>query len=227
MSSTQKIAAPKQTRYNQYMEAFSDKDIAKIKAWLGTGSINIFGMPFAGKDTHGRELVKLFDGILIGGGHIIRSGDKQHMKDHIAKGLLTPTDEYLALMLPYFSEPDFDGKPLILSSVGRWFGEEKEVYKATNDSGHPTKVVLYIDISADELHRRWQKSLKLDDRGRRHDDAEHILQTRIDEFNTKTLPVIAYYKDKGLLIHIDGNGTQAETLQKILQGLKYFVDEST
>lgn len=207
-------------RYTQPMEQASQ--IETIKKWLDTGSINIFGLPFAGKDTHGRELAELLDAELIGGGQIIRSDlTPQHMKDHIAKGLLTPTDEYLALMLPYFSQPRFTGRPFILSSVGRWFGEHAHVYTALADAHHELKAVLYIDISTDELRKRWEASLTLQDRGIRHDDAEHILETRINEFQTKTLPVINYYRDKGLLIQIDGDQPQAQTLTTILSELRY------
>ena len=30
--------------------------LAKIKAWLGTGSLNVFGLPMSGKDTVGERL---------------------------------------------------------------------------------------------------------------------------------------------------------------------------
>jgi len=202
------------------------RQIKKLKTWLDSGSINIFGLPFAGKDTHGRELAQLLDAELIGGGAIIRSDlTPRHMKDHIAKGLLTPTDEYLDLMLPYFSQTQFDNKAFVLSSVGRWFGEHTHVRRALQESGHPLKAVLFIDISIDELHRRWEASLTLQDRGQRHDDAEHILETRILEFETKTKPVIDHYQSERLLIHIDGNGTQAKTLDHIIEGLDSFIGE--
>jgi adenylate kinase len=194
--------------------------LQKIKTWLGSGSINIFGLPFAGKDTHGKELTELFDGHLIGGGEIIRSSSTpQHMKDHIAGGVLTPTDEYLELMLPYFNQPKFKGKPLILSSVGRWFGEQLPVSHAAKDSGHEIKAVLFLDITRNEQLKRWKTSLHLQDRGKRHDDAEHILETRNQEFETKTLPVINYYKQQGLLLEINSNGTKHETLNLIIEKL--------
>ena len=197
-----------------------ERQIKIIKSWLGTGSINIFGYPFAGKDTHGRELAKLLDAELIGGGEIIRSDETpQHMKDHIAAGVLTPTHEYLQMILPYFSQEKFNNRPLILSSVGRWFGEHTNVKEAAQASGHPMKAVLFLDISLGEMHKRWEASLHLGDRGKRHDDAEHVLETRIKEFQTKTLPVIDHYRDEGLLITIAGSGTQSQTLDLILDKL--------
>jgi adenylate kinase len=197
-----------------------ESEIEKIKKWLGSGSINIFGLPFAGKDTHGRELSKLLEAPLIGGGEIIRSTlAPKHMKDHIATGQLSPTDEYLALVLPYLSQNKFADKPLILSSVGRWFGEHIPVRTAAADSGHPIKAVIFLDIDSSELHKRWEASLKLMDRGSRHDDAEHVLDTRIHEFQTKTLPVIDFYRQQDLLIEIDGKPEKSLVSQTIISKL--------
>lgn len=55
------------------MEHLSDNDIQTIKQWLGKGAINIFGLPFSGKDTHGHQLAKLFDASIMGGGDILRN----------------------------------------------------------------------------------------------------------------------------------------------------------
>jgi adenylate kinase len=176
-------------------------DIHTIAGWLGTGSINIFGLPFSGKDTHGTKLAELFDAALISGGDILRnSPSSTDIKNHIAQGNLAPTDQYLAVVLPYLSGPNFAGRPLILSSVGRWHGEEDSVMEAAAASGHPIKAVIYLSITSSEAMKRWQ----LAERGREDDAAEDILLRRFDEFEQKTLPVIEYYRQKGLLIEVDG-----------------------
>lgn len=178
-----------------------DVQIKYIAQWLGSGSINIFGLPFSGKDTHGTELAKFFDAPLIGGGDILRSKvSPQHVKDHIATGNLTPSDEYLAIVLPYLSQDMFAGHPLILNTVGRWHGEEDSVMHAAEESGHPLKAIIFLDITTKEAHRRWQ----LAEREREDDAHVAILERRFAEFDEKTLPVIKYYRDKGLLIEIDG-----------------------
>lgn len=203
------------------MEISADKiKIAKIKAWLGTGSINIFGLPFAGKDTHCRELANLFGGVVIGGGDILRSQPtSSHVREHIAKGALAPTEEYMRIILPYFARAEFKGKPLILSSVGRWHGEEAGVLEATAESGHPLLVVIHLTINHGEVRRRWQTAQKLQDRGARRDNAEHVLDTRLKEFSTKTMPVLEFYKYQGMLIEVDGMPPREDVLQSIIQQL--------
>lgn len=194
--------------------------IAAIKTWLGTGSINIFGRPFAGKDTHGRELVALFDGVLLGGGDILRNSEiPEHVAELTRAGKLAPTEEYIKIVLPYLSREEFIGKPLILSSVGRWHGEEEGVLEATKDAGHPVKAVLYLDISEDAVRQRWQKKTHVGERGERHDDTEEILETRLEEYKEKTLPVIEFYKNDGLLIDIDSTLDKKTVLHNIIDEL--------
>jgi adenylate kinase len=195
------------------MEAANKKIVASIKHLLGSGSINIFGLPFAGKDTHGKELANMLDGVLISGGDILRSDiGPKHIKEHSAKGYLAPSDEYIQIISPYFQQASFRNKPLILSSVGRWSGEEKSILEVASLSGHEIKVVIYLKISENEVLKRWQ----LAERGR-HDDKElHILQNRFLEFSNKTLPVIQFYKDRGLLIEIDAMPKQEDVTSDIL-----------
>lgn len=199
------------------------KDTEKIDAiqkWLGAGTINIFGRPFAGKDTHGRELVSLFNGTLLGGGDILRNSIiPEHIEQQMRAGKLVTTDDYINIVLPFLSKQEFAGKPLILSSVGRWHGEEQGVLEATEESGHPTKAVIYLDLDEDKVHERWRATSHLGERGDRHDDTEAILDTRLEEYREKTIPVIEYYRQAGLLIEVDSSLTKEAALQAILDEL--------
>jgi adenylate kinase len=194
--------------------------LAAIRTWLGTGSINIFGRPFAGKDTHGRELAALFDGVLLGGGDILRNSVlPDHVKEPFHAGKLTPTKYYIKIVLPYLSREEFAGKPLILSSVGRWHGEEEGVLQATEDAGHPIKAALYLDISEDAVLERWNKKAHVGERGERHDDTKEAMMTRLEEYREKTLPVIDIYQKKGLLIDIDSTLEKKVVLDMIIDEL--------
>ncbi len=198
----------------------SDEHLQTIKQWLGNGSINIFGLPFSGKDTHGRELAKLFDAPLLSSGEILRGdGVPAHVKEAIDGGNLAPTDQFHAIVIPYLSKDEFAGKPLILSSVGRWEGEEQGVIEGAEKSGHPIKAVVYLNLSEEMVHNRYVASLEIGDRGDRADDAEHLLDNRINEFNTKTRPVINSYRQMDLLIEVNSDATKSEVLESILARL--------
>lgn len=198
----------------------SEENLIKLKKWLGNGSINIFGLPYAGKDTNGRILSDLLDAPLIGGGDILRNSIlPPNVKKDLDSGKLIPTDDYVRIVLPYLNNNDLRDKPLILSSVGRWIGEEEGVLKATEQSGHETKVVVYLYLSENALRQRWDVSQREKDRNNRADDAHHAIQTRIDEFYTKTLPVIEVYKQKNLLLEVNSDATKQEVIDSIISGL--------
>jgi adenylate kinase len=188
--------------------------------WLGSGTIDIFGRPFAGKDFQGRRLAQIFGGNLVGGGDILRrSSMPDDIKTYMKSGKLIPSDEYVNIVLPYLNQPHLSNKPLILSSVGRWHGEENGVIESVQKSGHPLKAVVYLDISNSESHDRWLAREINNDRSSRHDDTEEILNIRFTEFQEKTLPVIDYYRKFGALIEIDGKGARDEITKDIIDAL--------
>jgi adenylate kinase len=194
--------------------------IHTIKTWLGSGSINIFGRPFAGKDTQGRMLEKLFGGAMLGGGDILRGGTMPDpIKSAMHTGKLIPSEDYVGIVLPYLMKDEFKNIPLILSSVGRWSGEEIGVIDATNASNHSIKAVIYLDLDEDGVRQRWQNVQGHSDRGVRHDDTKEILEIRLKEFHDKTLPVIDYYQNLGNLLLISADATPEAISEAIIDGL--------
>ena len=202
------------------MELPRNEKISHIKEWLDTGSINIFGLPYAGKDTHGRELAKLLDGILMGGGDILRNSIiPEEVRAFMDRGELIPIESYISIVLPYLSNESFRGKPLVLSSVGRWKGEELGVLKAAEQSGHPLKAVIHLEVDDAAVRRRFERAKTAGDRETRVDDAEGILEKRLTEYHNKTLPVIDYYREIGLLIEIDALPPRENVLEAIIDAL--------
>ncbi|HMM62416.1 MAG TPA: nucleoside monophosphate kinase [Candidatus Saccharibacteria bacterium] len=191
-----------------------------IRNWLGSGSINIFGLPFSGKDSQGKILADLFNGELIGGGQILReSVIPDGVRRDLDSGILVPTADFIRIVLPFLSKPELAGKPLILSAVGRWHGEEDGVVGALDAANHPTKAVINLSITEESARRRWLEHENHKDRGERRDDSAEILENRFSEFSSKTLPVLEYYRERDLLIEIDGNGPRSDVTNSIISAL--------
>lgn len=202
--------------YNRGM----DEQIQTIKNWLGVGSINLFGRPFSGKDTQGERIVDALDAVLIGGGDILRSHDDPAKIEQImASGGLVPTDFYFELVLPYLSRAEFKDKPLILDAVGRSSGEEEVILKATKDSGHPLMAVVVLDISEEEVWKRFEAAKAVGDRDERADDRREVLANRLRKYQEKTLPVLDFYRQQGLLVTIDGTGSRDDVTAAIFETL--------
>lgn len=197
--------------------------IDQIAQWLGTGSINIFGRPFSGKDTQGARLSQIFNAPLIGGGDILRTHQEPaEIEQFLAKGGIIPSDYYLDLILPYLSQEQIKNYALILSSVGRAHGEEKIILKACQQANHAIKAVLYLDIPENQAWQRFKLADKLGDRGLRSDDQADSLRERLYKFKQKTLPVINYYKKAGLLVEVDGQLSREEVTHEIIDKLYKF-----
>ena len=61
---------------------------------------------------------------------------------------------------------------------------------------------------------------ELNDRGERADDANlKVFETRIQEFQEKTVPVLKHYEELGLLIKVDGNQSREEVYQSVIDAL--------
>lgn len=215
------------------MQQDQDKKIAKIKNWLGTGSINLFGLPFSGKDTIGKKLAEALNAKLLSSGDILRKSvdqaSKQALRDRNS-GKLTPTEEFRNIILPYFSLPALNDYPLVLSMVGRWIGEEQPTMEAARASGHPIKAVVLLNVSEAEVKSRWEAAQILQNRTgdpeedkRADDKTMAILQTRFDEFNTKVMPVIQVYQKMGILIPVNARQNREEVFASVIDSLANFV----
>lgn len=199
--------------------AFEEKTDA-IKTWLGTGSINIFGLPMSGKDTQGVKLAEALNAKFLSSGIIIRAMEKQQNKTYSNQGALIPTNVFYEWVLPFFERRDLFKYPLILSSIGRWSGEENQVMSVASGSSHPIKAVILLNLSEADVEKRFQEAKSLNDRGDRADDKDiKIFRTRLQEFHDKTLPVLQHYKTLGLLIEVNGDQTRENVFNEIIDKL--------
>jgi len=208
-----------------------EEKILHIKKWLGTGSINIFGRAFAGKDTVGKQLSEILNAEFLSSGDIVRAARKNtsdqaikaaaHVSD---TGAWMPMDEFKELIVPYLYADNIAGRALILSMVGRWIGEETPVMNALEKGGHNTKAVVVLNVTDNEIWRRWELANDVNSRnvGRADDSDKTKVQGRLDEFADKTLPVIEVYRQMGLVIEIDGERSREEVFGDVINQLYEF-----
>lgn len=205
-----------------------EEKIAKIKEWLGTGSINVFGLPYSGKDTVGLRLAELLGAKFLSSGLILRAAEKEdkELAKELAAGNLAPTDTFRRIIMPYFSRSDLADFPLVLSSVGRWEGEEYDIMDSAAKANHDIKAVVLLNISETEAEKRWEAARVLGDRGERSDDREKsILDNRIKEFIEKTMPVIETYRKREFLIPVHATGDRDAVFNSVIDELCEYIDK--
>ena len=197
-----------------------DDKIETIKDWLGTGSINIFGLPMSGKDTQGIKLAETLGAKFLSSGMIIRAMEEQTKNHYSKNGALIPTNVFYDWVLPYFERPDLFKFPLVLSSIGRWHGEEDQVMSVAAGAGHEIKAVIVLNVSEADVEQRFEVAKTLNDRGDRLDDKDsETFKTRLKEFREKTAPVIQHYNTLGLLIEVNGDQSRDQVFNEIVEKL--------
>lgn len=197
-----------------------EEKIQKIKEWLGTGSINIFGLPMSGKDTQGIRLAEAIGAKFLSSGMIIRAMEQETRKKYSNKGELIPSNVFYEWVLPYLERKDLFKFPLILSSIGRWMGEENQVMSVATGAGHEIKAVVILNISEADVTERFEEAKILKDRQEREDDKKiETFMTRIEEFRKKTLPVLKHYKDLGLLVEVNGDQLRDAVFNELVEKL--------
>ncbi len=194
--------------------------ISTIKTWLGTGSINIFGLPMSGKDTQGIKLAEALNAKFLSSGLIIRAKEAETKQEYSEHGALIPTNVFYEWVLPYFERPDLFEHPLILSSIGRWAGEETQVMSIAAGAGHAVKAAILLNVSESDVEKRFEVAKTLNDRGDRKDDNDiNTFHTRLEEFRSKTMPVLEHYRDLGLLVVVNGDQPREAVFNEIVEKL--------
>lgn len=221
---------PQPQQPTQPLEPSPAEKLVFLKNWLGTGSINIFGLPMSGKDTVGVKLAEALGGKFLSSGLIIRSMEAMKNKHLTDKGDLIETDLFYDWVLPYFDREDLKPFPLILSSIGRWFGEEDTVLDRAKTSGHEIKAAVVLNVSEADVSRRWETVATLkdrSDRGNRQDDlSPEVFEKRISEFREKTLPVLLHYRALGLLVEVKADLEREAVFYNLVDALYKFAQSS-
>lgn len=204
-----------------------ENQIQLIKNWLGTGSINIFGLPMSGKDTVGVKLAEAIGGKFLSSGIIVRAMEQSTNQDVTGAGKLMPSNLFYDWVLPYFEKKELWEYPLVLSSIGRWEGEEDQVMSVAKASGHPIRAAVMLQLSEQNVQERWEAAKLLGDRGMRPDDANpQIFQTRIQEYREKTVPVLKHYQELGLLVPVKADVPREEVFANVVEALANFSQHS-
>ena len=202
-----------------------NEKLEKIKSWLGTGSLNIFGLPMSGKDTVGMRLAEDLQAKFLSSGIIIRAYEAEQNEDMTGSGKLIPTNTFYDIILPYFSREELRNDPLVLSSVGRWSGEEDKIMEAAKAGGHEIKAVVMLDLTEEEVKNRFEAAKELNDRGERADDANiEVFETRLAEFREKTMPVLNHYDELKMLVKVPASGSRDEVYTNVIDRLVEFID---
>lgn len=182
----------------------------------------LMGPPGAGKGTQAAVIAKELDIPHISTGEIFRAnvGEGTQLgveaKKYMDKGEYVPDEITNAMVADRLAQPDtgngflLDGYPRTLEQVG-------ELDTILAGLGTPLEKVVEITANTEEVIQRLLK--RAQEQGRA-DDTEEVIRRRMEVYAEQTEPLVAVYRDKGLLVQVDGMGSVEEVSERLLGALK-------
>lgn len=174
--------------------------------------IVIIGIQGAGKSTQGNLLSKHLNIEYLSSGHIFREMAKEktplgrYIKETMNSGALISDDKTLEIVEEYLSHPEYNNG-YILDGFPRTV-PQAEAFK------NGLAKVIYLKVSDKEA--LWRISGRVSDR---EDETLNAIRKRIASFHEFTEPVIEYYRQKGLLVEVDGERDIQVIFNEILANL--------
>lgn len=181
----------------------------------------IVGPPGAGKGTQSALLTERFSIPDISTGNIFRANIRngtplgQQVKAIVDAGDYVPDSLTNALVTHRLEEPDaLDG--FLLDGYPRTLDQIAFLDELLAKRGQELDAVIQLVADKEEVVRRLRR--RAVDEGRT-DDTEDAIRHRQDVYARETAPLIPVFRDRGILIEVDGLGDVADVSARITEAL--------
>jgi len=181
----------------------------------------LLAAPGAGKGTQG---VRLADG--LGARHIaagdlfraaVSSGSDvgKLAAGYLARGELVPDQVVIDMMIPEVATAAtaggylLDGFPRNLDQATAFADSEERL-------GIRLDAVIFLEVDEEELVRRLLERAAIEGRA---DDTPEVIEKRLRLYEQETEPLIAYYRDRKILVSVNGAQSVEDVSRDILAGL--------
>ena len=179
------------------------------------------GPPGAGKGTQAQVVAERFGIPAISTGDIFRVNVSKgtelgvEAKRYMDAGEYVP-DSVTNLMVQHrIDEPDAE-KGFLLDGYPRTLAQVDELDGMIKFTGHELDAVVVLTVDSEELiHRLLQRA---ESEGR-SDDTEEVVRRRQEVYAEQTEPLIDVYRNRNLLIEVDGMGEVDEVTKRIFDAL--------
>lgn len=180
------------------------------------------GPPGAGKGTQAGIISEKLNIIHVSTGEILRSAIKnetelgKQAKSYIDKGELVPDRLVVDIIKDRLSQSDAESG-YILDGFPRNLEQAKVLDDILASMSQKIDHAINVDVPDNELVVRLLERARKEGRT---DDNETVIKNRLKVYNESTLPLINYYKEKNILIDIDGVGDIDEITNSILSSIR-------
>nr|WP_321407001.1 adenylate kinase [uncultured Carboxylicivirga sp.] len=186
----------------------------------------IFGPPGSGKGTQGVKIAEKYSLEHVSTGDLLRNAIHNNTaegviaKSFIDKGELVPDDVIIDIMDVFMEKLPVD-KGILFDGFPRTVAQAEALNGLLTDHGRSLSALLNLEVENDELIERLV--LRGQTSGR-SDDNKETIKKRLEVYEAQTLPVMDFYKKKGVYKSVKGVGDIEEIFANICQVLDKVVE---
>ena len=185
--------------------------------------IVLLGPPGSGKGTQSKFLVEKLGFIQISTGDLLRDQVQQkdssmgkEISEIMKNGELVPDEIVIKLIIEKITI--YKEKNIIFDGFPRNINQAKVLDESLEKISVSLDKAIFINVDYEILKERIISRInESGDDNKRSDDNVQTLVKRIDVYKKNTLPIVEYYKEKGILSEINGMLKIEEVSQQILK----------
>lgn len=176
----------------------------------------IFGRQGAGKGTQSVRLSEHFGAPHISTGDMLRlavgEGTEFGRKadEFMSAGNLVPDDVMIGVVRERLSKADAVERGFLLDGFPRTLPQAEALVGSIGEDG--LDIVLDLDVPLDVVTARMKG------RGRA-DDTDEAIARRLELYETETGPVLAWFRQRGMLVTVDGVGSEDEVFSRLVDAI--------
>ena len=179
--------------------------------------------PGAGKGTQGALIAAHFDIPHIATGELLRdhvarrTALGQSVKGYLDRGELVPDQIVLDMVRDAMIAAKAAGRGYVLDGIPRNMEQARAAYEIARELGMTADVALHLQADDAELTRRLLARAALEHRS---DDTAEVIAQRLALYHEVTAPIVAWYRDRGILVTVDAMRSAHEVGREILVTLE-------
>jgi adenylate kinase len=181
----------------------------------------LLGPPGAGKGTQAQIIAGLLGVPAISTGDIFRANVAEgtslgvEAKRYMDAGEYVPDEITNKMVRNRIDEPDAE-PGFLLDGYPRTLAQVEELDGMVEFTGHRLDAAVVLTVDSEELVQRLLQRAEVEGRA---DDTEDVIRRRQEVYREQTEPLIEVYRDRGILVEVDGIGDVDQVTKRIFEAL--------